>query len=61
MIVAVEGQQHAPQEAAQNDATAALVGREIVRVSLRVVEFLLSRLHVHVGVSQLTEDRLQDA
>ena len=45
----------APQEAAEDDAAGALVRRQVVRFALRIVEFLLPRLDVHVGVGELAE------
>ena len=54
-VAAVERDNEAPQEAAEDDAARTLVGRQVVGLALRVVEFLLLRLYVHVGIGQLAE------
>ncbi len=46
---------HAAQETAEDDAAVAFVRRQAVGLALRVVEFLLPCLHVHVGIGQLAE------
>ena len=58
-VAAVEGDERAAQEAAQDDAAGALVRREVVRFPLRIVELLLPRLDVHVGVGELAEINLR--
>ena len=58
-VAAIERDDHTAQETPEDDAAVALVGREAVGLALRVVEFLLPRLHVYVGVSQLAEINLR--
>ena len=58
-VPAVDRDEEAAQEAAEDDAAVALVGRQAIRLALRVVEFLLPRLHVHVGVGELAEINLR--
>ena len=60
-VVAVEREADAAQEAAERDAAGALVGGEAVGLALRVVELLLPRLDVDVGVGQLAEVDLRAA
>src|SRR5437762_11108172 len=43
------------KETAEEDAAFALVGRQAVGLALRVVEFLLPRLYVHVGIGELAK------
>ena len=54
-VTAFERDENAAQESAEEDAAVALIGRQIVRLALRVIEFLLPRLHVDVGVGQFAE------
>ena len=54
-IAAVEGDEQPPEQAAERDAARALVRGDAVGVALRVVELLLPRLHVDVGVGELAE------
>ena len=54
-IAAIESDQQTPEEAAEHDAAGALVRRQVVGLALRIVEFLLPRLDVHVGVRELAE------
>ena len=54
-ITFLECDENTAQEPAEQDATVALVGRQVVGLALRVIEFLLAGLHVHVGVGQLAE------
>ena len=54
-IALVQRDDHAAQETAEDNAAISFVGSEIVSFSLRVVEFLLPRLHVDIGVGHLSE------
>ena len=54
-VAAIDGDEQAAEESAEHDAAAAFVRRQAVGLALWIVEFLLARLHVHVGVRQLAE------
>ena len=54
-IAAIERDQQPAREAAEDDPAGALVGRQAVGLPLRIVEFLLPRLDVDVGVRHLAE------
>ena len=54
-IAAIERDEQPAEEAAEHDAAGALVRRQVVGLALRVVELLLARLDVDVGVGQLAE------
>ena len=58
-VAAVERDDQPAEEPAELDAARALVGREAVGFTLRVVELLLARLHVDVRVGQLAEIELR--
>ncbi len=54
-VAAVERDEEPPEKPAEHDPAGALVGCEAVAFTLRVVELLLARLHVDVGIGQLSE------
>ena len=54
-IAAVDRKQDAAQKAAELDAAVALIGGKTVALALGVIELLLSRLDVDVGVGQLAK------
>src|SRR5262249_38943835 len=58
-ITAVKRDENAAQESAEKDAAVSLIGRQVVSLALRVIEFLLPRLHIDVGVGQFTEINLR--
>ena len=54
-VAAIEGEQEAAEESAQDDAAVALIGGEIVGLALGEVELLLMGFDVDVGVGHLAE------
>mgnify|MGYP003693694633 CR=1 FL=1 len=54
-VAAIERDQQTPEESAEDDPAGALVRRQAVGLALRVVELLLPRLDVDVGVGELAE------
>ena len=58
-VTSVGRDEESAKETSEQDATVALVGRQTVGLALRVVKFLLPRLHVHVGVGELPEINLR--
>src|SRR6185437_745582 len=54
-VAAIEGEQDAAQKTAKLNSAGAFVGGEAVGLTLRIIEFFLARLHIHVSVGQLAK------
>ena len=54
-IVLVEGDEQAAKKSSDRNAAGSLIGREVVALALGIVELLLARLHVYVGVREFAK------
>src|SRR6266567_6384204 len=54
-IISIEGDQNPAEKASEQYAPISFIGGHAVRLTLRVVEFLLMCLHVHVCAGQLSK------
>src|SRR3984957_10177582 len=57
-VASIGGDEKSTKEISEDDAAIAFVRRQTIILALRIIEFLLSRFHIHIGVGKLSEINL---